>query len=25
LYSNELMNKTARAEEWRSTNRRHPV
>jgi hypothetical protein len=25
LYSNELMNRTARAEEWRSTNRRHPV
>ena len=24
-YSNELMNRTARAEEWRSTNRRHPV
>jgi hypothetical protein len=25
LHSNELMNRTARAEEWRSTNRRHPL
>src|SRR5262245_7603171 len=25
LYSNESMNRTARAEEWRSTNRRHPL